>query len=175
MSDVPVSEAGGNPSRLSRLVTTLALVGGVLSIGLALMVVVSISLRSNLFKLGGVPGDFELAQMMTAVAVFCFLPLCQYKRGHVIVDAVSQGWPEVWRHRVDGVWELVAALVMGLIAVQLAQGALGMVQSGTRSMVLGLPLAPAVWACSMLSGILTFVALVKGIENLRWRVSGTEG
>jgi len=175
MSDIPVNEAGGDSSRFSRLVVALALCGGALSIGLALMVVVSITLRSDVFKLGGVPGDFELAQMMTAVAVFCFLPLCQYKRGHVIVDAVSQGWPEIWRRRVDGIWELVAALAVGLIAVQLAQGALGMVQSGTRSMVLGLPLAPAVWACSLLCGVLTVVAAVKGIENLRWRVTEAEG
>lgn len=166
--------AGGQSSRLSRLVAVLALCGGALSIGLALMVVTSITLRSDLFRMGGVPGDFELAQMMTAVAVFCFLPLCQDKRGHVIVDAVSQGWPERWRHRVDGLWEVVAALAMALVAVQLAQGALGMVQSGTRSMVLGLPLAPAVWACSMLSGILAVVALIRGIENLRWRRSPIE-
>jgi len=165
--------AGEGASRFGRFVAALALIGGGLSVGLALMVVTSIVLRSDLFKLGGVPGDFELAQMLTAVGVFCFLPLCQDKRGHVIVDAASQGWSEVWRRRVDGIWEIVAALAMGLIAWQLAQGALGMAQSDTRSMVLGLPLAPAVWACSALGGILTLVALLRGIENLRWPSSNS--
>lgn len=165
--------AGAGVSRFGRFVAALALVGGGLSVGLALMVVVSITLRSDLFKLGGVPGDFELAQMLTAVGVFCFLPLCQDKRGHVIVDAASQGWSERWRRRVDGIWEIVAALAMGLLAWQLAQGAFGMAQSNTRSMVLGLPLAPSVWACAALSGVLTLVALVRGIENLRWRPSNS--
>lgn len=162
---------GERLSRFNRFIAALALIGGGLSVGLALMVVASIVLRSELFKLGGVPGDFELAQMLTAVGVFCFLPLCQNRRGHVIVDAASQGWSEIWRRRVDGLWEIVAALAMGLIAWQLAQGALGMAQSNTRSMVLALPLAPAVWACAVLAGVLTLVAFVRGVENLRWRPS----
>lgn len=173
MANQAQAAAGGQTSRFSRFVAVLALIGGSLSVGLALMVVVSITLRSDLFKLGGVPGDFELAQMLTAVGVFCFLPLCQDKRGHVIVDAASKGWSERWRRRVDGIWEIVAALAMGLLAWQLAQGALGMAQSNTRSMVLGLPLAPAVWACAALGGVLTLVALIRGIENLRWRPSNS--
>lgn len=167
-------EAGSGEviSRFSRFTIGVALLGGALSIGLALMVVVSVTLRSDLFKMSGIPGDFELAQMLTAVSVFCFLPLCQDKRGHVIVDAVSHGWREIWRRRVDGIWEIVAALAMGLLAWQLAQGALGMAQTNTRSMVLALPIAPAVWMCSLLCAVLTIAAFVRGIENLRWRNSG---
>lgn len=167
--DEKIQEAGGNASRFARLVSALALVGGALSVAIAMTVVTSVTMRSPLMKLSGVPGDFELVQMLTAISVFCFLPLCQFKRGHVIVDAVSNGWREVWRHRVDGLWEIIAALVMGLIAWQLMQGAMGMAQSHTRTMVLGFPLAPAVWICAVLSGFLALVALVKGIESLCWQ------
>jgi TRAP-type C4-dicarboxylate transport system permease small subunit len=166
--------SGEKTSRISHFTVGLALLGGALSIGLALMVVVSVTLRSSLFNMSGIPGDFELAQMLTAVSVFCFLPLCQDKRGHVIVDAASQGWREIWRRRVDGIWEIVSALAMGLLAWQLAQGALGMGQTNTRSMVLALPIAPAVWMCSLLCAVLAIVAFIRGIENLRWRSPGSE-
>lgn len=162
----------GKPSLLGRLAIALALLGGALSVLIGVLVVASVTLRSQWLALGGVPGDFELVQMLTAASVFCFLPLCQYRRGHVIVDAASQGWSESLRHRVDGLWEVVAALAFALLAFQLAQGALGMSQSNTRSMVLALPIAPVVWLCAALCGLLAVVSLAKGIENLRFRRAG---
>lgn len=172
MSDTAGAPAeGGTPSILGRIAAGLAVAGGLCSIGLAAMVVTSITLRSPLVGGAGVPGDFELAQMLTAVSVFCFLPFCQHRRGHVIVDAVSQNWSAGLRNAVDSVWEIVAGLAMGLIAWQLAQGAIGMVQSNTRSMVLGLPLAPAVWTCTVLCGFLAVLTLWHGLSGLIARKS----
>ncbi len=165
IAETPAS-AGVPTSLLGRIAAVLALVGGGLSLGLALMVVSSVTLRSPLVGGSGVPGDFELAQMLTAVSVFCFLPFCQERGGHVIVDAASQGWSPAWRARVDGLWESVAGLALALLAWQLGQGALGMVQSSTRTMVLGLPLAPAVWTCSLLCAFLAFLTFWRGFSGL---------
>ncbi|MEO7392675.1 MAG: TRAP transporter small permease [Ramlibacter sp.] len=65
----------------------LALAGGVVLCLLGLMVVVSVSGRA-LTGLGlkPVPGDFELVEMGTAVAVFFFLPWCYLRNGHAMVD-----------------------------------------------------------------------------------------
>lgn len=158
---------GEEPSRLGRLSGAIALLGGALAVGVGLLVSASVILRW--WGLGGIPGDFELVQMLTAASVFCFLPLCQQRRGHVIVDAVSQGWRLPLRRRVDGVWEILAAGVFVLMAWQLAGGAHGMSASGTNTMVLALPVAPVVWFCALLCGFLAFVALAKGLENLRER------
>jgi hypothetical protein len=165
LDETPAS-AGVPASLLGRIAAALALVGGGLSLLLALMVVSSIALRSPLAGGAGVPGDFELAQMLTAVSVFCFLPFCQERGGHVIVDAASQGWSPEWRARVDGLWESVAGLALALLAWQLGQGAVGMVQSSTRTMVLGMPLAPAVWICSLLCAFLAFLTFSRGISRL---------
>jgi hypothetical protein len=146
------------------------MLGGAMSVAIGLLVTISVTMRSRWLGLGGVPGDFELVQMLTAMSVFCFLPFCQWRRGHVIVDAASQGWGETARHRVDGVWELLAGAFFALIAFQLAQGAWGMSASNTRSMVLALPIAPAVWVCAGLCALLAVVSVLKGIENLRWRL-----
>lgn len=168
MSDVTEAAAPAHAEEtvLDRIAAGLAMMGGCLSLALAAMVVASITLRSRWVGGSGVPGDFELAQMLTAVSVFCFLPLCQAKRGHVIVDAVSQSWPLAWRERVDALWEIVAGLAMGLLAWQLQQGAIGMAQSDTRTMVLGLPIAPAVWACTGLCAFLAALTLWRGVGNL---------
>ncbi len=48
----------------------------------------SVTLRSDLIGQSGVPGDFELVQMATAVAAFCFLPYCQLRRGNIFVDTL---------------------------------------------------------------------------------------
>lgn len=154
-------------SGFTRFIRLVALVGGGISVAIGLLVVVSVTLRSRWLNLGGVPGDFEIVQMLTAVSVFCFLPLCQLRGGHVIVDAASQGWREQTRRRVDGLWEIVGALVFGLIAWQLGQGALGLAQSQLRSMVLGWPISPAVWVCAGLCGLLALVALFRGIGSFR--------
>ena len=52
-----------------------------------------------------IPGDFELAQIGTAVAVFAFLPYCQVVRGNIVVDtftAQSAGTPARAHRRAVG-------------------------------------------------------------------------
>lgn len=65
----------------------------VLSI-IALMSVASIIGRAlSGFGLGPVPGDFELVEAGTALAVFCFLPWCHLKGGHAVVDMLWNSYP----------------------------------------------------------------------------------
>lgn len=66
---------------------------GVLS-AIALMSVVSITGRAlSGLGLGPVPGDFELVEAGTALAVFCFLPWCHLKGGHAAVDMFWHWYP----------------------------------------------------------------------------------
>ena len=61
---------------------------------IALMSVVSIIGRAlSTFGLGPVPGDFELVEAGTALAVFCFLPWCHLKGGHAVVDMLWHKYP----------------------------------------------------------------------------------
>ena len=61
---------------------------------IALMSVVSIIGRAlSGFGLGPVPGDFELVEAGTALAVFCFLPWCHLKGGHAVVDMLWHQYP----------------------------------------------------------------------------------
>lgn len=89
------------PSRIDAVAEAVALIGGALLIAVASMVVVSVTLRSDLVGAAGVPGDFELVQMATAIAAFCFLPLCQLRRGNIFVDTFTLKLPQRWRDGID--------------------------------------------------------------------------
>lgn len=81
---------------LERVARALAYFGGVVLISFAVMTVLSTIGRAFVglqIGLGPVPGDFELVEAGTAVAVFCFLPWCQLKQGHVTVDIVADHLP----------------------------------------------------------------------------------
>ncbi|SEG12096.1 TRAP transporter small permease [Bosea lathyri] len=164
MDELGAKEA---PSGFDRAVQCVALVGGALLIALATMVVVSVTLRSDLVGAAGVPGDFELVQMATAIAAFCFLPYCQLKRGNIFVDTFTLKLPQSWQRRIDAMWDVVYALVMALIAWRLGVGARAAFASGENTMVLQLPSYLPIALCAMLAGLVSLTAFVSASRLVR--------
>jgi len=161
--DRAISETGvGLLDRLARL---LALLGGALAVCLALLVSTSITLRA--LGLGGVRGDFEFVQMGVALIVFAFMPWCQARRGNVMVDSFTTKLPQRFQATLDAVWEVVFAAMMALIAWRLGAGAMDAAKSATTTMVLLLPIAPAIAACAALAGFTALVALAMAMARLR--------
>jgi TRAP-type C4-dicarboxylate transport system permease small subunit len=150
---------------LDRLARLLALLGGALAVALALLVSTSITLRA--FGLGGVRGDFEFVQMGVALIVFAFMPWCQARRGNVMVDSFTSRLPPRMQAMLDALWEVVFAGMMALIAWRLGAGALEAAKSATTTMVLLLPIAPAIAACAGLAGFTALVALATAVLRLR--------
>jgi TRAP-type C4-dicarboxylate transport system permease small subunit len=164
MDELGAKEA---PSGFDRAVQCVALVGGALLIALATMVVVSVTLRSDLVGAAGVPGDFELVQMATAIAAFCFLPYCQLKRGNIFVDTFTLKLPQSWQRGIDAMWDVVYALVMALIAWRLGVGARAAFASGENTMVLQLPSYLPIALCAMLAGLVSLTAFVSASRLVR--------
>jgi TRAP-type C4-dicarboxylate transport system permease small subunit len=150
---------------IDRLARMLALLGGALAVGLAVLVSTSITLRA--FGLGGVRGDFEFVQMGVALIVFAFMPWCQARRGNVMVDSFTSRLPSRVQAVLDAFWEVVFAGMMALIAWRLGAGALEAAKSATTTMVLLLPIAPAIAACAGLAGFTALVALATAVLRLR--------
>jgi TRAP-type C4-dicarboxylate transport system permease small subunit len=155
------------PSRIDAVAEAIALIGGALLIALATMVVVSVTLRSDLVGAAGVPGDFELVQMATAVAAFCFLPFCQLRRGNIFVDSFTLKLPQRWRDGIDALWDLLYGLAMALIAWRLAVGARAAFASGENTMVLQLPSYLPIGACAVLAGFVALAAFISASRLLR--------
>lgn len=148
MSTIQTTRSGvlpGLEARIGRfirfLALTLAILGGLLLTGLALMTVASIIGRA-LIPLGLRPitGDFEMVELGCAVAICAFLPWCQFTRGHVTVD-VFVGLGPRSLHRFT---QLTGDLVITLIAVVLLWrfwlGMHEMISNGQETYLLGLPI-----------------------------------
>jgi TRAP-type C4-dicarboxylate transport system permease small subunit len=116
----------------------LAIAGGLLLLAVVLLSGTSIALRALTAK--PVPGDFELVQLATAVAVSSFLPYCQMRREHVIVDFFTANLRPRARLALDVIGALLLAGTAGLVAWRIVPGALSMRGSGETSMILGVPL-----------------------------------
>ena len=101
----------------------LALSGGVLLAGLALLTVSSVLGRAFIFiGLGPIKGDYELVEMGCAIAVFSFLPWCQLKRGHVTVDIVVDTLPRRIKLFLTLLGNVALAAAAALIAWRLWLG-----------------------------------------------------
>lgn len=155
------------PSGFDRAVKAVALFGGVLLVALSVTVVISVTLRSDLVGSAGIPGDFELVQMATAIAAFCFLPWCQLKRGNIFVDTFTLKLPQRWQHRIDALWDIVYGLVMVLISWRLAVGARAAYATGENSMVLQVPSYLPIALCSVLAALVAASAAVSALRLTR--------
>lgn len=155
------------PSGFDRAVKGIALLGGALLIALSVVVVVSVTLRSDLVGGAGIPGDFELVQMATAIAAFCFLPWCQLRRGNIFVDTFTLKLPQRWQRRIDALWDLVYGLVMVLISWRLAVGARAAYATGENSMVLQVPSYLPIALCSALAALVAAAAVVSALRLMR--------
>lgn len=124
-------------SLLDGLCRLLALAGGLVLVAMALMTVTSVIGRY--FFGAPVRGDFELVTLMTGVAVALFLPYCQMRRGHVIVDVFTVNAPATVRGSLDAMGSLLLAAVSFVIAWRLTLGGADLRSAGDESMMLRLP------------------------------------
>lgn len=175
--DSPAAEDRPPPPLIERISGAIALVGGLLSLGVAILVVASITGRwlSGTWVgravpwFGPVPGDFEMVQMATALTIFSFLPYCQSRRGNIFVDTFTTRLPDRANAVLDAAWDLVYAGMAGLIGVCLSTGALEHFHSGQTTMLLQLIIWPALGLCALLAFMLAVVALVSAIQRLGGR------
>lgn len=140
-----------------RLTRFVALIGGLLVFTLAALVTASVLLR----WWTGLPitGDFEMVQMGTAIAVFCFLPFCQAERGNIIVDTFTTRLSAKARARLDAFWDVIYAIAMGVIGYAMLPGISAAWKSGEETMVSRIALWPALAISTALVFLLAAAAI----------------
>ena len=95
------------------LVRVWALLGGVVTLGLSLMVAASAA--SNILTGRPFAPDHELVKHFIAIAIFMFLPYCQMTGANVTVDVFTARMGE----RAKAVMALVSSLIAGAFAILL--------------------------------------------------------
>lgn len=122
----------------------------------AVMSVLSIAGRALSFAgLGPVPGDFELVEAGTALAVFSFLPWCHLKRAHADVGMFWHAYPPPVRRFLVIFSDALMLLVWLLLVWRMGLATLEYRINGEVSFILQMPvwwgygasLVPALLGC----------------------------
>jgi TRAP-type C4-dicarboxylate transport system permease small subunit len=150
---------------LLRLSKIFAALGGAIIFAASLTVTLSVVMRAT--GIGGIRGDFELVELVSAACASLFLPLCQLRRGHVLVDLFTNWLPFGLRQRLDGVWTLLFALGWALLCWRLMQGLVDLHGYGDRTMLLGVPIWWVYVPAVLSTGLSALIALVTARSLLR--------
>ncbi|HQF29877.1 MAG TPA: TRAP transporter small permease subunit [Hyphomicrobiales bacterium] len=131
---------------IDRLALGLALFGGAVLlalVGLSALSILGRSLAGLPFLaglgLGPVPGDFELVEVGTAVAVSSFLPICERRGGHLAVEIVTLKAGPRLTALIVLVSRLLMALAAAVLGTMLAEGMVERFSTGESTMILALP------------------------------------
>ncbi len=137
-----------------------AICAGLVLTGMALMSVASIAGRS-LFD-APIKGDYELVQMMSAIAVAMSLPYCQMVRGHVIVDFFTAHLSAGINRVLDTIAAVLLAVAAFVIAWRIGVGMVELRGNDDATMLLNLPTwwgyAPMVPSFFLLGGAALYTA-----------------
>ncbi len=122
---------------LSWLARKCAVLGGLVLLGIMLVTCLSV-LGRDFFELTLV-GDFELVGLACGVAVTFFLPWCQLRRGHIVVDYFSAGASAGTVAALDRLGALLLAVAVVVLAWRTAIGGWQAHSNFSSSMLLGIP------------------------------------
>lgn len=120
-----------------RLARLMAILGGMIFVGLTVMSVISIVGRKTVGFV--VPGDVELLQMLAAVASASFFPYCHLRQGDIKVDFFTHALSRKAVWRMDAVGSLLVGLFGALVGWRAWAGALSVRDAGETSMILAWP------------------------------------
>ena len=136
----------------------MAWFGSFVLVLIAVMSVTSIIGRAlSGLGLGPVPGDFELVEAGTALAVFCFLPWAHLKRGHAVVDMLWASYPPAMRRVLDVMADALMFIVWVLLVWRMSIAMGEYRHNGEVSFILQMP----VWwgyAASMPAAVVGCIA-----------------
>ena len=131
---------------LWRLVEFWALLGGLILFAIVLVTSLNVTAfgLDRLARLFGgnvpaLPGYEDFVRLVISVAALMFLPYCQLRRGHVVVDLVSDHMPRTAVVRLDRIWLIAMAGLAIFLAVWMSIGVIETRADGVLSPVLGWP------------------------------------
>lgn len=145
----------------------MAFVGiGVLTL-IALLSVVSIIGRSLTFAgLGPVRGDFELVEIGSGIAVFCFLPWTHMRSAHAVVDLLWSRFPAALRWLLTVLFSGLMLAAWVLLVWRMGVQWLDHRETGETTFVLLMPLWYGYTAAMVPAVLGLFAYLWKFAESL---------
>jgi TRAP-type C4-dicarboxylate transport system permease small subunit len=148
---------------LSLLAHGCAILAGVLLTGITLLTCASLIGRNTTgWTLNG---DFELTGVATGAAIALFMPLCQLKRGHIIVDFFTAKASEQTNAWLDRFGALLVSLAFALMTWRTVLGGMNAYSSMSGTMMLGFPEWVVYTAMVPPFAICSLVALLQAVAG----------
>jgi TRAP-type C4-dicarboxylate transport system permease small subunit len=150
---------------LDTLARFCAILAGLLLTGITLMTCGSLIGRNTTGD--SIVGAFELTGVAAGAAIALFMPLCQARRGNIIVDFFTARLrPEV-NDKMDRFGAFLLTLIFALLAWRTTLGGLNSYSSGSETQIMGFP-EWIVYACMVpafvLAGLIALHQAVFGFE-----------
>jgi TRAP-type C4-dicarboxylate transport system permease small subunit len=150
---------------LTTLANLCAILAGILMTVITLITCVSLIGRNTTGWT--IVGDFELTGVAAGAAVALFMPLCQIKRGHIIVDFFTAKASDSTNAMLDRLGAFTVSLVFALMAWRTVLGGLNAHASFSGTMMIGFPewivyaaMVPPFALCSL-------IALIQALTSTR--------
>jgi TRAP-type C4-dicarboxylate transport system permease small subunit len=122
---------------LSWLARLCAILAGLLLTAITVMTCISIVGREAVGK--PITGDFELSGVAAGAAIALFMPLCQVRRGNIIVDFFTARCSAITIKGLDRIGAFVLSACFTMLAWRTAVGGLNAFRSASGTMILGFP------------------------------------
>lgn len=122
---------------LELLARLCAVAAGVLLTGITLMTCASLIGRNTTGD--SIVGAFELTGVAAGAAIALFMPLCQARRGNIIVDFFTAGLSARANDRFDRLGALAIAAIFALLAWRTTLGGINSYTTNSETQIMGFP------------------------------------
>ena len=122
---------------LENLAKLCAIVAGALLTGITLMTCASLVGRNTTGD--SIVGAFELTGVAAGAAIALFMPLCQLRRGNIIVDFFTAKMSAATNDKLDRFGTLLLVLLFGLLAWRTTLGGLNVYSANSETQIMGFP------------------------------------
>lgn len=142
---------------------SLSIIGGVLLLLGAVMILCSVIGRV-LFD-APIPGDFELMEIIAAMAVFSFLPQLMWRQGNIVVKVISSTLADKYKLLLDKTAQTLFVLAYACLGIYGMLGAYEALIYDTQSQIWGFPIEfPMAYGaiCLAISSLVSLAVLIYG-------------
>lgn len=122
---------------LETLAKLCAILAGLLLTSITLMTCVSLIGRNTTGS--SIVGAFELTGVAAGGAIALFMPLCQLRRGNIIVDFFTTNLSERTNDKLDRFGTLLLVVIFGLLAWRTTLGGLNVFSANSETQIMGFP------------------------------------
>jgi TRAP-type C4-dicarboxylate transport system permease small subunit len=151
---------------LENLAKFCAILAGILLTGITLMTCGSLIGRNTIGV--SIVGAFELTGVAAGAAIALFMPLCQVRRGNIIVDFFTANVRPSVNDKLDRFGTLLLAVIFFLLAWRTTLGGLNSYNSHSETQIMGFPewvVYAAMVPAFVLAGLISLHQTVFGFHN----------